>query len=225
MRLTGLASSGQLLVNIVACEWPTLRYDARSSRLKGEQHQPRGMGGRIAVYPVSGHQCRAKAMLKCSSIVCLSSFVCLTNEVYSDTGWETGREGENPTMAAGAAGQLIFAQQLLWQASDSPSTPPPEEKGQLSPHKWLCYRHINPRLTPPTYLCPPIPIPLLLPANPFSAGQLPRCILATCDIVEVKLKPIVWMQCVCMLSLPTCSVPDTRPATLQSQSHFLLWWI
>lgn len=89
-------------------------------QIKGEQHQPRGMGGRITVFPVSGHKCRAKTMLKCSSIVCLSSFVCLTNEVYSDTGWETRREGENPTMAAGAPGQLIFAQQLLWQTSNSP---------------------------------------------------------------------------------------------------------
>lgn len=74
------------------------------------------MGGRITVYPVSAHQHRAKAMLKCPPIVCLSSFVCLTNEVYSDTGWETKKEGGgggSPTMAAGAAGQLIFAQQLL----------------------------------------------------------------------------------------------------------------
>lgn len=55
-------------------------------------------------------------MLKCPPIVCLSSFVCLTNEVYSDTGWETKKEGGGGgslTMAAGAAGQLIFAQQLL----------------------------------------------------------------------------------------------------------------
>lgn len=75
------------------------------------------MGGHIAVYPVSEHQCRAKARLKRSSIVFVSSFVRLTNEVYSDTGWERGGGGgagaENPAIAAGAPGQLIFAQRLL----------------------------------------------------------------------------------------------------------------
>lgn len=41
---------------------------------------------------------------------------------------------------------------------------------------------------------------LLLPANPFTAEQLPRCILATCDIVEVKLNPLCvnWTVCVCV---------------------------
>lgn len=36
----------------------------------------------------------------------------------------------------------------------------------------------------------PILIPPLLPANPFGAGQLERCILATRDIVEVKRIPV-----------------------------------
>lgn len=121
-----------------------------------------GWGGRITVYPVSEYQSRAKAPLKCSSIVCLSSFVCLTNEVYSNTGWETKREGDNPTMAAGATGQLIFAQQLLWQTSNYPL----KKRGQLSPHKWLRCKHINPGLTPRTYPYPP-------PSSPLSAPQIP----------------------------------------------------
>lgn len=187
MRLVGLASSGQLLVNVVACDWPVLHYNASYSRLKESNTIPGGMGGRITVYPVSGHQHRAKAMLKCCSIVCLSSFVCLTNEVYSDAGWETRKEGgksHNGSRCTGTAN-------ICTAASVANKQLPPEEKGPLSPHKWLRYRHINPGLTPPTYPYPPIPILLLLPANPFSAGQLPRCILATCDIVEVKLKPLV----------------------------------
>lgn len=124
-------------------------------------------------------QMQAKQVQKCFSIVCLSPFVCLTNEEYTDTGQQ---EKVKATKAAGAPGQLIFAQQLEQQTSYSPA----KEKGQQSPHKWLCYRDINPELIPPTYLCP-LSILLHLPTNPFRGGQFPGHISVTSDIAEVRL--------------------------------------
>lgn len=118
------------------------------------------MGGHITVYPVSRYQCRAKAMLKCSSIVCLSSFVPLTNEVrYRVGNREGGGEPHNGSRCSGTAN-------ICTAASVANKQLPPEEKGQLSTHKRLRYRHINPGLTPPTYLCPPFPSLFFFPQIP-----------------------------------------------------------
>lgn len=136
-------------------------------------------------------------MLKCCSIVCLSSFVCLTNEVYSDTGWETSKGGGESHNGSRCTGTV----NMCTAASVVGKHLPLKKRGNCLLingsvtdtyiQRWL-YQHI----------AIPFLIPLLLPTNPFSAGQLPRCILPICDIVEVKLQPIVWMWCVfvCMLS-------------------------
>lgn len=130
-------------------------------------------------------------MLKCPFIVCLSFFVCLTNEVYSGTGWETrggggeSHNGSRCTRTANICTAVSVANNYL----------PPEEKGNcLLINGSVTDTYIQGRLHQPVS---PILIPLLLPANPFSPRQLPRCILATYDIVEVKLKSLVWMWCAC----------------------------
>lgn len=88
----GLATSGQFFVNtLMLLVWCSLL------QIKGRLNHFWGMGGHITVYPVSKHQFGAKAKLKCSSIVCLSSFVHLTNEENSDTGWEQKGEEASPT--------------------------------------------------------------------------------------------------------------------------------
>lgn len=85
MGLVGLSSSSRLFVKPAPCDWVGPRS---TLQIKATHSLSWGKGGHISVYPVSEHQCRAKTMLKCSSIVLVSSFVRLTNEVHGDTGWE-----------------------------------------------------------------------------------------------------------------------------------------
>lgn len=125
MSWAGLSSSAGALCEGCALWLRRPRRRCSALQIKALHSHSWGKGGHIAVYPVSEHQCRAKAMLKCSSIVFVSSFVRLTNEVHGDTVWER-RSGaaENAAVASRCTGEgLIFAQQLLWQTSDPPHPP------------------------------------------------------------------------------------------------------
>lgn len=134
---------------------------------------------------------------------------------------EGGGESHNGSRCTGTANICTAAS----MANKQP--PPPEEKGQLSPHKWLRYRHINPWLTPPTYLYPPLP-------SLFFSPQIPS-VQDNCQDASwqhVTLQRSSWnLFCECSASMcalvcmlpphPTPrSVPDTWPATLKAQSHF-----
>lgn len=89
------------MVSSLSTPWPVIdhSFSITLAAAQSRRAEPLGEGGdHTSACPVSEHQCRAAAMLKCSSIVRLSSFVRLTNEVYSYTGWETsegGRESHN----------------------------------------------------------------------------------------------------------------------------------
>lgn len=118
-------------------------------------------------------------------------------------GGKQGGVGEISTMAAGATEQLIFAQQFLWQTSTSPW-----RKGQLSSHKWLCYRHINPRPTPPTSISPP------------HSSSSPRKSLQRKTIAKMHLgnmwhcrgqAEISCLNVVCMLPPPTVCQTHSQP--------------
>lgn len=175
------------------CDWDGTAQRCSLLQMKAVHSRSWGKGGHIAVYPVSEYQCRAKAMLKCFSIVFVSSFVRLTNEVHGDTGWER-RSRRQRMLWLQAPEQVHQSRANICTAVSVANKWPPsphhhhrhclKERGQQSPHKWLRYGHINPGADTVTYLCPPIPISL--PENPLAARQLLRCILATCDIAEVK---------------------------------------
>lgn len=98
-----------------------------------------------------------------------------------------------------------------------------KERGQQSPHKWLCYGHINPGADTVTYLCPPILISL--PENPLAARQLLRCILATSDIAEVKPLSPVWMWILPRATTPPAARLTPHQHTASHTSvHTVLWY-
>lgn len=83
------------MVSSLSTPWPVIDHSFSIALAAAQSRRAEalgglwGVGGHTSARPVSEHQCRAAAMLKCPSIVRLSSFVRLTNEVYSYTGWET----------------------------------------------------------------------------------------------------------------------------------------
>lgn len=170
-----------------------------------------GGGGHTSSCPMSEHQRRAEARLKCLSIVCRSSFVHLTNEVYGYTGWETRRGTGSRTIAAGATRQRIFAQRLLSQTSNSP----PEGKCQASAHKWLGYRGQTPLACPSSsaYKIPTV----------RNKSQGKQGASATCVTLQRSSWSLLSERAMCSLPPlpppstpppnPTCIVPCRDPAT------------
>lgn len=181
---------------------PTAAESRNAESFKGRE----GLGGHTSSCPMSEHQCGDEAMLKCLSIVCLSSFVHLTSEVHSYTGWETRRGAERCTIAAGATRQLIFAQQLLSQTSTSPL----KERARhlLINGSVTKGRHRRPACTR---------VPLFLPTKPFSLRQSPG---STSTTLQRSSRSLLTECTACSLPpTPSCIVPGTELTTRHASRH------